>query len=184
VLTTKTDNAFLADKAALRWQHLPDGERLRVMDCYAGSGKVWPAVKKLSGRRIDVLPIDTWQDLDELVLPGDNRVYLASLDLQRFDVIDLDAYGVPFEQLEQLFAADYRGTVFATFIQVQMGVLPSALLRAVGFSQAMIAAAGGLCHRGGFDHLRAYLAQKGVRQIWQRQYFRKHYFGFRTLKTA
>jgi hypothetical protein len=178
--TIKTDNTFLADKVALRLGHLPTVDRLRVLDCYAGNGKVWQAVRKLSGRRIDVLPVDTRNDVDGFYLPGDNRVYLASLDLQRFDVIDLDAYGVPFAQLEQVFAAGFGGMVFVTFIQAQMGVLPFALLKAAGFSDAMIEAAPALCHKGGWPHLRDYLAQKGVRQLWQRTHARKHYIGFRT----
>ena len=98
-------------------------------------------------------------------------------------MIDLDAYGVPFEQLEMVFKAGFRGTVFATFIQSQMGQLPFGLLRAVGFSQAIIEETPVMCSKGGFDHLRAYLAQRGVRQIWQRQYRGKHYLGFRTLTT-
>ncbi len=124
--TTKTNNSYLADKVALRVAHLPDREVLRVMDCYAGSGVVWSAVKKLTGRRIAVLPIDISADVDGFHLAGDNKQYLETMDLSRFDVIDLDAYGVPYDQLKIVLDRGFHGTVFVTFIQSVFGTVRGA----------------------------------------------------------
>ena len=95
--TTKTANSFLADKVALRLAHLPEQKTVRVLDCFAGRGTIWAAVRKLAPERdIRVLPIEIQPEEDTLFsLPGDNSRFLETLDLNRFDVIDLDPYGTP-----------------------------------------------------------------------------------------
>lgn len=175
----QTNNSYLADKVALRAGHLPAGDHLRVLDCYAGEGKIWAAVRRLTGRRITVLPIDVKEyEETSFYLPGDNRAYLQTLDLNRFDVIDLDAYGVPFDQLEQVFSSGYQGVVFVTFIQSVMGQLPLGLLRAVGFSDEMVKKCPTLFGRSGWKYFLEYLSLRGVTRIWHRSHARKHYLGF------
>lgn len=175
----QTNNSYLADKVALRAGHLPAGEHLRVLDCYGGEGKIWAAVKRLTGRRITVLPIDLREYEDNaFYLPGDNRAYLQSLDLHRFDVIDLDAYGVPFDQLEQVFESGFQGVVFVTFIQSIMGRLPTGLLEAVGFTHEMVEKCPTLFGKSGWKYFLEYLSRRGVKRIWHRSHARKHYLGF------
>lgn len=98
----QTDNTYLADKVMLRVGHLPTNEPLRVLDCYGGKGLVWAGVKQVTKRKIMRLPIDIKKDMG-FALPGHNQIYLESLDLTRFDAIDLDAYGIPYDQLKQVF---------------------------------------------------------------------------------
>jgi len=174
---TKTNNSFLADKVKLRANHLPESERLRVMDCYSGSGAIWQAVKELTGRKIITLPIDT-QDYGNFYLPGDNIGYLETMDLSRFDVIDLDAYGVPYAQLKTIFQRGYAGTIFVTFIQSVMGSIPNGLLNDVGLSTAMVEKIPTLFAKRGWDYFIQFLAQNGVSRIWHREHDRKHYAGF------
>jgi hypothetical protein len=74
-------------------------DRVKVLDAYHGSGRVWHRVAALvPDVRIDVVGIDT-RNIAPGVIQGDNRKILPTLDLTAFDLIDLDAYGVPAEQL-------------------------------------------------------------------------------------
>jgi len=180
---TKTDNSFLADKVALRAGHLPDGP-VRVLDCFAGEGLVWSGVKGKVARDIDILPIDK-KRTGRFQLTGDNRRYLRELDLSRFNAIDLDSYGVPFDQLEILFLRRYKGVVFATFVQTAFGRLPTGLLEAVGFSRAMIDVIPTLYSGRGWQYFLEWLALRGVTGIWNRGQgnfgspHSRHYVAFR-----
>jgi hypothetical protein len=174
----QTNNSYIADKVALRAGHLPAGN-VRVLDCFGGEGKIWTAVKKLTGRKITALPIDIKEyDDAPFHLPGDNRAYLETLDLTKFNVIDLDAYGVPFDQLEQVFNSKYTGVIFVTFIQSIMRILPFGLLQAVGFSEEMIKKCPTLFGKSGWKYFIEYLSLHGVNEIWHRTHARKHYIGF------
>lgn len=174
---TKTDNSYERDKAALRVSMLPDGE-VSVLDCYAGRGVVWKAVEKLSGRKIKRLPIDIRADDIGFHLPGSNVGWLKSIDLRKYTIVDLDAYGVPYEQLQILFDRRYSGLVFVTFIQSVMGRMPSGLLESVGFSRTQIEKAPTLLGHRGWQYFLQYLALNGVSQITHRSAKRKHYLGF------
>lgn len=136
--TTKTNNSYLADKVALRSRNLPKGKtELNVLDCYGGQGRIWTAVQLQTGREINVLPIDV-KDYGDFFMPGDNRSFLSIIDLSRFQVVDLDAYGVPYDQLKILFEREYHGLVFVTFIQTLYGIMPKELLADLGFSNEMV----------------------------------------------
>ena len=171
------DNTYLADKAALRADHLPDGE-IRVLDCYGGKGLVWHAVQKLARRKIKVLPVDIRNDLNTFRLPGDNRAFLQIIDLTKFNVVDLDAYGVPYDQLRMIFERGYIGKMFVTFIQSLYGKMPYGLLEEVGFTAEMIKRSPTLFGRRGWDYFLDYLALHGVTKVWHRSHARKHYLFF------
>lgn len=174
--STKTDNSYLADKVQLRADHLPDGE-VTVLDCYAGQGRVWRGVAAITGRTIRRLPIEMGP-LSEFHLPGDNRAYLETIDLARFNVVDLDAYGTPYAQLVTLLERGYAGTVFATFIQLNMSGVAYGLLEEIGFSRAMLERAPLLCSKDGGALFLEWLALRGVRRVWHRSHARKHYLAF------
>lgn len=174
----KTNNSYLGNKVGLRISYLPDGD-LSVLDCYGGAGKIWAAIKRETGRQIRYLPIDKLDYGIGLYLPGENLVYLASLDLSRFNVIDLDAYGVPYHQLEVVFAKKFSGRVFVTMNQVLAGGMPHDMMIKIGFSKAIIREAPTICFRNGWEYFMDYLALMGVRQVVHRSKGRKHYLTFR-----
>ena len=178
-MPTKTAKTYLSDKAALRAEHLPAGKELYVLDCYAGKGLIWAAVKELSGRKIVTLPIDTSKDVG-FRLPGDNRAYLDSIDLDQFDVVDLDAYGVPYQQLKILFERHYKGAVFVTFIQTMYGIMPNGLLEDVGFTKEMVKECPALFTEKGWEYFLEWLALHGVKSVCHRSHSRKHYLYFST----
>ncbi len=174
--TRKTNNSFLMNKVNLRLGNLPESPS--VLDCFGGSGAIWKIVERQSGQAIRYIGIDKLDYGLGFYLPGDNMGYLHTMDLNRFNVIDLDAYGVPYKQLAVLFDREYRGRVFVTFIQVVVGEIPHKLLVDVGFTHEMIAACKTLFFKRGWQYFLEWLAQKGVRTIKHRSHARKHYLVF------
>jgi hypothetical protein len=118
----KTDNKYFGDKVGLRMKFLPDLDEISVLDCFHGSGKIWGKLTELSDGKISVIGIDIKDGPGVLV--GDNRKWLRSLDLERFDVIDLDAYGNPFDQIDILIDRKWHGCVFFTWIKINVGPWP------------------------------------------------------------
>jgi len=108
--------------------------------------------------------------------------YLPGLDLNRFDVVDLDAYGIPYPQLRQLFRTKlkHRMVIFVTFIQSLYGQMPAGLLSDLGFTRTMIQKCPSLFNRRGFDKIKGWLANRGVRELrhYEDSSGRKHYFCF------
>jgi hypothetical protein len=169
----KTDNSYLADKIHLRANHLPDGE-VRVLDAYAGSGKIWRGVAHVSQRKIRRLAIDT-RDEFGFHLPGNNLAYMESLDLSRFNAVDLDAYGIPYQQLKQVLSSGFQGWVYVTFIQSVFGALPADFLVACGFSEEMVSKCPTLFYKQGWEYFKGWLAANGISRIFHRTINRKHY---------
>jgi hypothetical protein len=177
--TKKTDNSYIEAKIRLRMDNLPDSD-LKVLDCYAGSGLIWNRIKQeLPERDIKILSIDQKRQ-GGIHLQGDNRKFLESLDLTQFDVIDLDAYGVPYRQLKTIFSKQTRDVVviFVTFIQSQWGRLPMRMLRDIGYSAAMIRRCPSLFDRHGWEKFKLWLAMNGIEQIKHYSRSQKHYLCF------
>jgi len=162
----------------LRVNHLPKKEAVKVLDCFSADGLIWQEVKKRSKAKIQVLRIEKEKGKKGVYLPGDNLKYLSTLDLSAFDVIDLDAFGVPFEQLRILFDRKFSGSVFVTFIQSMFGQLPIAMLEECGFTRRMVEKVPSLFSRSGRDHLLAYLSRHGVDLVQIISISRKHYLHF------
>lgn len=183
----QTDNSYFEAKVALRVDHLPAGP-VRVLDCYGGTGRLWAEVqRRLPDRDITTLRIDQKPMRGGVYLQGDNRKFLASLDLGKFNVIDLDAYGVPFDQLDTVFTrigsgppAGRKWAVFVTYIQSGVGVLPMGMLARLGYPSEMVAKCPTIFYRHGLEKFRAYLSSYGVRQIvrYSDSPGRKHYVYF------
>lgn len=179
-MAKKTDNSYFAEKVKLRSDNLPAVDPVRVLDMYHGNGHIWREVARLTGRRIDVLGIDKKPGMTKIYLRGDNRKY--RLDYDRFDLIDLDAYGVPYEQLETLFAGARKPKgVFATFIQSVFGRQPVEFLETLGYSSAMIDKVPTLFSLHGQQKMKDYLSLRGVRsvKIYHAEHKRKNYIFFR-----
>ncbi len=181
---TKTDNSYLAMKVKLRMDNLPAKKAIRVLDCFAGEGLIWREIQRQAGSKsFTVLSIDWGKRKDSrLALSGDNRKFLASIDLKEFDIIDLDAYGVPYAQLKMILARDiHPGTiVFGTFLQSVMGALPRGMLHDLGYPPQMIKKVPKIFNRHGQDKLLAWLGNNGVQRIklYATDNRRKTYFAF------
>jgi hypothetical protein len=138
---TKTDNtpAAFAGKVGLRLAAVEAiasrdprfmNRELRVLDCYAGAGRLWSAVRRCYDGKLEVMGVDTRRFRRSIKV--DNRRILRSLDLDTFDLIDLDAYGVPAEQAQIIAERGYRGPIVWTCIAMVYGLLPAPVTDAEG----------------------------------------------------
>jgi len=168
-----TDNSLLEYKVALRCAHLPTGP-VSVLDCFGGYGVVWKEVGKRS-RRDDIIRHGIDMEHRPGLVRGDNRKWLQGLTLDRYNVIDLDAYGVPFDQVDVLFKRGYRGTVFFTMIQTMMGIMPARLLNASGIEKTARKLCPTLFGQIGWMLWLDWLANNGVEKVFHCSKDRKHY---------
>jgi len=176
---TKTDNAFLEDKISIRSNNIP--KKVTVLDCFAVEGLIWNGVRALNpDKTIKVLSIEKEKGKGGFHLVGDNTRYLRVLNLSPYNVVDLDAYGVPYDQLSILFDRKYHGLIFFTFIQSFMGQLPHGMMLEIGYSKTMLEKAPALCCRHGWESFTQYLALHGVKEITYINHQRK-YYGFFSL---
>lgn len=176
----QTDNSYLAEKVQLRLQSIESIDKpvVRVLEAFAGDGKIWEEVKRHTDKVILILKIDKKDDKRGVYLKGDNLKFLRSFDFQEFDVIDLDAYGSPFKQLQIVFEAGYSGIVHCTYIQTGMGRLDNSLLEAAGYSKEMIKKCPTMFCKDAMRLMENYLHQYGIRQITGYFLQRKNYFYF------
>ena len=114
------DNASGAKKAKvdLRSRVLSQVEPANVLDLFCGHGEMWHSVWRCAASYAgcDERPIETG---DPPRFWCDNKVLLRSLDLQRYNIFDLDAYGSPWAQMVILAArrtweSGERGAVVLT----------------------------------------------------------------------
>lgn len=171
-----TDHSYFEEKVQLRLDGLPDANPLKVLDMFSGNGLIWEEIQKRTGREILILRIDRERGKRGAYLVGDNQKF--NFDFSKFDCVDLDAYGVPFRQLEKILSGPSRPRrVFITFIQSQWGTLPRKMLHALGYTDGMIKKVPTLFYRNGQEKFLQYLALKGVKkcQVYYTPDKRKNY---------
>lgn len=171
----------MADKVAIRlaWSPWPENESaLRVLDAFGGFGLCWAAVRRLSGRPVARVAIDRRIDLTDLHNHGDNLKILRGMDLTEFGVIDLDAYGIPADQIDLILGSSFRGVVFATVIQSMNGMMPNIICDQLRLPDGINQKAPSLVSRRGWDYFKAWMAMRGVSMIVSRSWNRKHYLAF------
>jgi hypothetical protein len=135
----KTNNSHLKEKIILRLLNLPDKKNIKVLDCFHGNGEIWRNIKILSKKTIEVDGIDLKYYNDSFSLIGDNLKILKSIDINKYDIIDLDAYGMPDEQIEIIKQKTKKEIIiFYTFITSVMGRITNNLLKKIGISDAML----------------------------------------------
>jgi len=176
----KTDNSFLQGKVILRLETLDliDKPEICVLEAFAGDGFIWDAVRTQTDKKIKVLRIDEKPDKKGVYLKGNNLKFLKSMDFSKFDIVDLDAYGSPFKQLEMVFEKQFKGFVHCTFIQNGMGELDHKMLQQLGFKKEMIAKIPTLFFRHGMKKFEGYLWKNGVKKITGFFIEKKNYFWF------
>lgn len=158
----QTENSYFSLKIKLRELFTPDNSK--VLDCYSANGSIWNEIAKR--KHISVLRLEKEKGRDGIYLRDDNLKFLKNMDLTQFDVIDLDAFGVPFKQLEIIFEKELKNKiVFITFIQSVFGALPRKMLNTLGYTDSMIDKIPSLFNTNGFEKLKAYLSQKNIDEV-------------------
>jgi len=175
----QTDNTHLQAKIKLRMAHLPDKSAFKVLDAFYGQGRIWKYIVARVNKKIEITAIDKKANPDEFVLFGDNQKFFPSISLEHYDVIDLDGYGVPFDQLEYIFDYDKKKKchhyIFVTFILAQFGRLPMGLLRRLGYSEKMIDKSQTLFNRNQFEKFKEYLALMGINRVFVKSDLNTYY---------
>ncbi len=153
-------------KMRLRVENLPKKKVVKVLEAYGGRNIVWNSVKtKVSNKDIRVLSIDG-VETSGIQLRGDCQKFMTGMNLQAFDIIDLDAYSVPYKLLRIIFEKKLKDvTIFFTFTQTLTGRLHRGMLKEIGYTQKMIEKVPELFFRNGFEKFKNYLAFRGVRKI-------------------
>jgi len=124
---------------------------------------------------LDIRPIVVNKDM---IVLGDNMKFIPLFDFDKFDVLDFDAYGSPYNQLNVVFLKNFRGPVHCTFIQSGMGSLNKKMLIELGYSEAMQKKIKSIFNKNGMQKMQDYLSLHGVKWIKGYFYDRKNYFWF------
>ena len=93
----KTDNYSLRQKIELRRQVCALlGQPLRVLDLFAGEGRVWWGMKEFSEIE-SYTPVDQKPRMSGVIKMTVSARTVQGFNLSRFNVIDVDCYGEPWE---------------------------------------------------------------------------------------
>ena len=176
-IKTNNDKRAIEAKIQLRINSLPKKDTIYVLECYGGENILWNKIKKLSDKNIIVYSIDI-KKYNNFQMQGDSLKVIKSIDLSKFDIIDLDSYGIPFDHLEIVFKKQYKGVVHCTVIQSMMGNLPNGLLEANGYTKKMFSKCRTLFSKNGFDKFKNYLAINKVKSIELFNIKNKNYLWF------
>lgn len=171
----KTNNTYLKLKQYLRSYFTANLNEINVLDCFCGKSEVWQGIPYTKYIGIDK------EKTEKINYHGDNRKWLEVLDLSKFNVIDLDSYGIPYSQLQIIFAnktLKKDTIIFFTFIQSGMGMMPKGLLCKCGYTKEMIKKIPTLFNRNGFHKFKEYLAGYGITEVSYIQIDRKVYGKF------
>lgn len=150
-------------------------EEASVLECFGGEGYLWREVQKRVNTKINVFSIDE-KKYSRFQFQGNSLKVLPSLNLQRFDIIDLDSYGIPYAHMAQVLNKRYKGIVHITCIQTGMGSLPHGLLIDLGYTKSMIRKSTTLFSRNGGDKFKNWLANHGIKKATGFTLGRKNYF--------
>jgi len=172
------DLRYIEKKIQLRLQSLPKKNDIKILEAFAGNGILWEEVKKRTSKKLKILSIDKLK-YSKINLQGDNLKFLASLNLNDFDIIDLDSYGSPSNQLEIIRKKNYKGIIHCTFIQTIMGRINNNILYSLGFTPKMIKKCPTLFSKNGLNKILSYINLKfGVSKVTIFTEKNKNYFYF------
>lgn len=160
----KVNNSFLYHKVVLRKRFLPQGDLL-VLDAFAGDGLIWNRIRKTIDREIEVISLDR-EDKGTKSIKGNNLKYMKSIDLNQFDVIDLDDYSSPILQLEECFNQNFKGVIFITYINANVIDAKESMLFKLGYTKNMYRKAKSTIVRNPFEKFKNWLALYGVKEIY------------------
>lgn len=172
----KTDNHYIDEKIKLREEVISLTKNPKILECFSGEGKLYGRIKE--NYRLTRIEILQGKNKNPH-LKGDSFKYLIGMDLTKFNIIDLDAYGIPFKYIEHIVKSGFKGFVIVTAIQTGMGKLPNDLLFKLGYTPEMIKKIPTLFNDNGLEKLKNYLYLCGVQSITGYFIERKNYFYFK-----
>lgn len=178
----KTHSSHFADKLNLRVEALEGMDTPNVLDAFSANGDLWRNVAK--AHPCLVTRIEKEKGRKGIYLKGDNVKWMAAMDLTKFDVIDLDAYGSPLLNIEEVFKQRFKGTVIVTWIFGMAGTNRQ-IYEAIGISEQMVAMAPTMFADLSMDAVFSYLEKKGIQRLRmvkdteKKKGFQRLYFSFK-----
>lgn len=149
----KTDNSYFLQKVAIRKEDVVDG--MKILDCFSGYGTIWETIKR--DYDIDITSIEK-RDTNRIIYTGNNIKLMEQLDLTKYDIIDLDAYGMPTEQLKIISKTAREGQIIHfTFITVGFGGISESIKLAYGYSKEQIRQCPTLFNKEPFEQFKNFL---------------------------
>ena len=173
---TKTDNANIESKINLRKMATAELNELRVLDLFAGENKLWTSFQKARYFGVEKVK-GKGKNLNT-----DNIRVIQSLDLSEFNVIDLDSYGIPANQIYELYQNDtlQKGTVIVyTCITNKMSRLNKRIVKMFNLHD-IYAKSETMINEYAVDLFYGMLYNLGVRNIFEYQIHSRYekYYGF------
>lgn len=132
--TTKTLNSFPLDKINLRIEALNkiNKDVVKVLDCFHGYGKIWHEIQKRTDKKIELfgIEIDKEKKSNFNVVYGDNKKIIPSIDISKYDIIDIDAFGDSYNLIKTIYDKLKENTIVVyTHISVNMGGMNKELIK-------------------------------------------------------
>jgi len=162
----RIDNSFLDLKIKIRQNNLPQNN-VFVLDAFHGEGKIWEEIKKTRAD-IKIIGIEKINKKGGNSIYGDNLKLLDIMDLSKYNVIDLDCYGIPFKQLEKIFknkTIQKKTIIFYTFIQSIYGCVDKKLLECYGINDYIYNKCPSICFKKGRDAFYYYLNLNKINEV-------------------
>lgn len=78
--------------------------KYKVLDCFHGNGLIWGEVaKSIDVEMVTGIEINNnlYSNFETII--GDNREVLKHINIDEYNIIDIDSYGNPFEQMNIIF---------------------------------------------------------------------------------
>jgi hypothetical protein len=173
-----TDNSATDEKVGLRveWLVSYGRETVRVLDCFGGEGVVWAAVSEACPDvrilRTGIERVKGKGDPNR-TLYGDNLQWLPQIDLNEFDVVDLDAYGWPCRQVDMVQERFPSMPMFTTVGINGIGSVPHVAVEAAGMPPEWADLVPGPINKLAVEIWDAFLASRGYTEV-RRAVFEKN----------
>lgn len=174
--TKKTDNDHFDEKVGLRVRAWNRAKNKRVLDCFHGNGMLWNRVADVVKTPVEVVGIEKIKTKGNALLRGEAIKHLPTLDLDAFGIIDLDDYGVPFDETKLILDRGWRGCLLVTLIQSQHGRLPLAMNTYFGMPPEMVNHVPSVFNGRCWEKFAGLLYDYGVRSVEMHEFGRKLYF--------
>lgn len=169
MISQQIDNSRLSAKVDMRRSLAKDG--MTVLDCYHGNGVIWSKIAQEV--KIRVIGIEVKKGKGPIAIYGKAEKVIPSLDLSKYDIIDFDSYGSPYEAMKKMFENKSlkSGTIcFYTYIQTGYGNVGKKLLSYIGITDNMYKRCPTLYSNKGFESFKQFLFANGIKKIYNIYY--------------
>lgn len=108
----KKHSSHFEEKIAIRLEAVKNLDQINVLDCFHASGDIWKRMEQYVSIN-KFLGIEKNKRLKSTkeVIHDNNLKVLKHINIDNYNVIDLDAYGSPLEQMEIIFKRSEKSKI-------------------------------------------------------------------------